>query len=78
MHTETKRSTVAFDPEIYQQVRARADELHVSLSQVVNELLREAMEAEDREDLAIFEERAGEPEIPLEEVIADMKARGRL
>ena len=34
--------------------------------------------AEDREDLAAFEERAGEPDVPFRDVVADLASRGKL
>lgn len=77
MRAEPKRSTITFEPEVYRFVRAQADELHLSLSDVVNRLLQERL-AEDLEDHAIFDERADEPEVPLADVMADFKARGLL
>ena len=74
----TNRPTpVLLDPDVHAALNARAAETHQSLSEVVNQALRQAL-AEDLEDFAAIRERADEPRIPLAEVVADMKARGRL
>jgi len=68
---------IQFEPEILAALQARAAEIQESVSQFVNEAVRARL-MEDLEDLAVFDERAGEPETPLEEVFADLRARGRL
>ena len=68
---------IQFEPDVLEALKARAAEIQESVSQLVNEAVRARL-AEDIEDLAVFEERKDEPEIPLEEVLADMRARGRL
>jgi clan AA aspartic protease len=40
--------------------------------------LKARRSAEDAEDLAAFEETASEPDLPFEEVVRDMKRRGRI
>jgi hypothetical protein len=68
---------IQFDPDVLEALEARAAEIHESVSQLVNEAVRARL-AEDLEDLAVFDERADEPEVPLDEVLADLRARGRL
>jgi len=77
MRTEPKRSTITFEPEVYRFVRAQADELHLSLSEVVNRLLQERL-AEDLEDLAAIEQTGGEETISFDDFVADLRGRGRL
>jgi hypothetical protein len=48
-----------------------------SISEIVNEAVRHEL-AEDAEDLAAFRERAGEPLLDFEEVVEDLKRRGRI
>ena len=48
-----------------------------SLSELVNTAVREAL-AEDAEDLAAFEERAGEPLVSFQDMLKRLKADGRL
>ena len=47
------------------------------VSDIINEAVRESL-AEDAEGLAAFEERADEPRVPLENVLRDLRKRGRL
>jgi hypothetical protein len=72
-----KRATVYFDPELHRALRLKAVETERSLSELVNEAVRLTL-AEDAEDLAAFEERAAEPNLPFEEVVKDLKRRGKL
>ena len=73
----SKRSTVYFDPEIHQALRMKAATAHVSVSDVVNEAVRLALQ-EDQEDLKSFEERAIEKTISYEELLNDLKSHGKL
>ena len=77
MTTVHKRATVYFDPEIHRALRLKAAESERSVSQLVNEAVKLAL-AEDAEDLAAFDERAGEPNLPFEAVVRDLKQRGKL
>ncbi|MEP7378234.1 MAG: CopG family transcriptional regulator [Chloroflexota bacterium] len=72
-----KRATVYFDEEIHKALRLKAAETDTNISEYVNNAVREAL-ADDAEDLAAFRERADEPTIPFEEVVADLKRRGKL
>ena len=76
----TKSETIYFDPVLHDALLARATEANTSISDVVNEVLRESLgnyEEED-EDLADLERRRAEPNIAVEDFLADMKRRGRL
>jgi len=44
---------------------------------LVNEAVRLSL-AEDAEDLAAFEERAHEPDLLFEDVVKDLKERGKI
>ena len=77
MTTIHKRATVYFDPEIHRALRLKAAESERSVSELVNEAVKLAL-AEDAEDLAAFHERAGEPNLPFEAVVRDLKQRGKL
>ena len=59
---ENKRDTIYFDPGIHHALRIKAADLHCSISEIVNQALRQALR-EDADDLAAFEDRAAEPEI---------------
>lgn len=77
MATAQKRATVYFDPEIHRALRLKAVETDSSLSELVDEAVRLTL-AEDAEDLAAFEERASEPDLPFESVVRDLKRRGKI
>ena len=72
-----KRATVYFDPELHRALRLKAVETDRSLSELVNEAVKLTL-AEDAEDLAVFEERAAEPDLPFESVVKDLKRRGKI
>ena len=77
MATQTKRATVYFDPNLHKALRLKAVETSRSVSDLVNEAVREAL-SEDAEDLLAFEERADEALISYEEMIKRLKKDGRI
>ena len=77
MTTQTKRSTIYFDPELYKALRLKAVETSRSVSAIVNEAVKEAI-AEDAEDILFFNERAGEPLISYDEMVKRLKKDGRI
>lgn len=77
MATQTKRATVYFDPNLHKALRLKAVETSRSVSDLVNEAVREAL-SEDAEDLLAFEERADEAVISYEEMIKKLKKDGRI
>jgi hypothetical protein len=77
MATTTKRATVYLDPELHKALRLKAVETSQSVSELVNKAVREAL-AEDAEDIAAFEERAGERLIAYDEMIKRLKKDGRI
>ena len=77
MNSEPKRATVYFDPEIHRALRLKAAETDRSMSDLVNEAVRLSL-AEDAEDLAAFDNRVNEPNLPYEAVVKDLKRRGKI
>jgi hypothetical protein len=77
MGAEPKRATVYFEPEIHRALRLKAAETDRSMSELVNEAVKESL-AEDAEDLAAFEERAREKSVRFEEVVKRLKQRGAI
>ena len=73
----TKRATVYFDPVMHRALQHKALDTSRSLSDVVNDAVRNSL-AEDAEDLAAFEERINEPLVSYEDVLKELKANGRL
>ena len=77
MKTTQKRATVYFDPDIHRALRVKAAETDKSISELVNEAVKLRL-AEDAEDLAAFVERAHESNLPFEDVLKDLKKRGKI
>jgi len=73
----TKRATVYFDPAMHRALQHKAMETSRSLSDLVNDAVRETL-IEDAEDLAVFEERINEPLVSYEAMLKELKASGRL
>ncbi len=77
MSGKPKRATVYFDAELHRALRLKAVETDQSMSELVNEAVKLSL-AEDAEDLAAFEERAREPNLAFENVVKDLKRRGKI
>ncbi len=77
MKTALKRATVYFDSQIHRALRLKAAETDLSVSELVNNAVKLSL-AEDAEDLAAFEERAKEPNLAFEDILKDLRKRGKL
>ena len=73
----SKRSTVYFEEDVHQALRIKAATTHQSVSEVVNEAVRNTLR-EDQEDLNAFNERVNEPTLTYEELLNDLKSHGKL
>jgi hypothetical protein len=77
MATQTKRATIYFDPILHKALRLKSVETSRSVSELVNDAVRETL-SEDAEDLLTFEERADEALISYEEMVKRLKKDGRI
>ena len=77
MKNSQKRATIYFDPDLHRALRLKAADTERSISEMVNEAVKLRL-AGDAEDLAAFEERAGEPNLDFETVLKDLKQRGKI
>ena len=77
MEKTRKRATVYFEPELHRAIRLKAVHTNRSISDLVNDSVRAALQ-EDQEDLAAFDERAGETTMTYEAFLADLKAHGKI
>jgi hypothetical protein len=68
---------VYFDPIIHKALKLKSIETSKSISELVNKAVKEAL-AEDAEDIAAVEERAGEPLISFSEMVKRLKKDGRI
>ncbi|HSC78632.1 MAG TPA: hypothetical protein VLB32_08710 [Candidatus Acidoferrales bacterium] len=74
---DTKRSTIYFEPKVYRALKIKAAVTDESISNLVNDAVREALR-EDEIDLAAYRQRRHESSRPLEDVVRDLKRKGRL
>jgi hypothetical protein len=75
--TAQKRATVYFDPYLHRALRLKAAETDRSISELVNEAVKAAL-AEDADDIEAFEIREKEPDYAFEDVVKDLKRRGKI
>ncbi len=76
--TETaKRATIYFEPEVHRALRLKAADTERPISDLVNEAVKPAL-AEDADDLAAFRDRVREPDVAFEDVVRDLKKRGKI
>jgi plasmid stability protein len=72
-----RRATVYLDADLHRALRVKAAETDQSISDLVNDAVRQNL-AEDAEDLAAYRARAKEPGLDLENVLKDLRRRGKL
>lgn len=77
MSTDSKRVTVYFDAELHRALRLKAAQTERSLSDLVNEAVRLSL-AEDAEDLAAFRKRKREPNLSFDDVVRELRRRGKI
>ena len=75
--TTRKRATVYFDSYLHRALRLKAAETDRSISALVNEAVKAAI-AEDFSDIEAFEARENEPDYAFEDVVKDLKQRGKI
>ena len=75
--TAQKRATVYFDPFLHRALRLKAAETDRSISELVNEAVKAAL-AQDASDIEDFEIREKEPDYAFEDVVKDLKRRGKI
>ncbi len=72
-----KRSTVYLDPELHRALKVQAAETSSNISELINRAVRAALK-EDRDDLAVFDERAGESTISFEAMVKRLDLDGKI
>lgn len=77
MGTQAKRATVYLEPLLHKALRLKAVETSTSVSELINNAVRQAM-AEDSEDFAAFEGRVAEPLISYDEMVKRLRKDGRI
>jgi hypothetical protein len=74
---DLKRATVYFDPSLHRALRVKSAQTEQSVSELVNTAVRQSL-AEDADDLAAFDARVNEPNLAFEDILRDLKRRGKL
>lgn len=77
MATQTKRVTIYFDPELHKALKIKALETSRSITDIVNQAVRESL-TEDAEDILAFEERKSEPLISYDQMLKKLRKDGRI
>ena len=77
MTTLTKRTTVYLEENLHQALRVKAAVSNRSISELINEMIRDGL-VEDAEDLQAFREREAEPVMSYEALLQDLQANGKL
>lgn len=77
MPEASRRATIYFDSDLHQALRLKAAHAHRSMSEIVNDAVRQAL-SEDQEDLASFSQRVAEPTMTYEALLDDLKSHGKL
>jgi hypothetical protein len=77
MASHSKRATIYFDPDLHKALRLKAVETSRSITELVNDAVREAL-SEDAEDLAAFDKRKREPLVSYDEMVKRLKRDGRI
>ena len=77
MTTLTKRATIYLDPGLHRAVRLKSIETARSVSDLVNDALRNEL-AEDADDLAAFDDRKNEPTLNFETFVRELRRHGKI
>ena len=75
--TDAVRSTIYLEPDLHQALRLKSAQSRRSMSEIVNDALRQALR-EDQEDLVAVRSRAKERSMDYESFLAKLKADGAL
>ena len=77
MTSQSKRATIYFDPDLHKALRLKAVETSRSVTELVNDAVREAL-SEDAEDLAAFDKRKHDPLVSYDAMVKRLKKDGRI
>ncbi len=77
MPAEVKRATIYFDPDLHRALKIKALETSRSITDIVNQAVRELL-SEDAEDILAYEERQNEPLISYDQMLKNLRRDGRI
>lgn len=73
----TSRATIYLDKDLHKALRLKAADTHRSISEIVSDAVRESLR-EDEEDLAVIAKRSKEKTMTYAELLAVLKANGKI
>lgn len=77
MESKTKRATIYLDPELHRALKIKAARIDRTMSDLINEAISTIL-SEDLEDLTAIEERKDEAHFDFTEILAKLKASGKI
>ncbi len=77
MATPAKRATIYFDPELHKALKIKALETSRSITDLVNQAVRESL-TEDAEDILAYDERKNEPVMSYDQMLKKLRKDGRI
>jgi plasmid stability protein len=77
MPDQPTRATIYFDADLHQALRLKAAGTHRSISELVNDAVRQAL-AEDQDDLEANRARSGEAALSFEALLSKLRKQGKL
>ena len=77
MAAQTKRATIYFDPDLHKALKIKALETSRSITDLVNQAVRESL-SEDAEDILAYEERKEEKVISYDQMLKKLRKDGRI
>lgn len=77
MSVKQKRTTIYLDADTHRALKMKAVVMERSVSYLVNNAVKQLL-ADDATDLEAFDERDRELDLDFEDVVKDLKRRGRL
>jgi len=75
--TKAKQATIYFDRNIHRAIKLKAAGSNRSISDVVNEAVRNLL-AEEQKNLLAFEAQDYEPVMSYEDLLNDLKSEGKI
>lgn len=77
MNIQTKRATIYFAPELHKALKIKSLETSRSITDLVNQAVRESL-SEDAEDILAYEERKNEPLVSYDQMLKKLRKDGRI
>jgi len=77
MEPALKRATIYLDPQLHKALKLKSIETSKSISALVSQAVKDSL-AEDATDIEAFEERTKESVLSIAEMVARLKADGRI